>query len=71
MPDQDGYIFHAGTKLADQKIVTNGGRVIAVTYLGDSIIDATEKAYELLNKVQFEGKFNRTDIGKDLLKFTQ
>ncbi len=71
MPDQDGYIFHAGTKLADQKIVTNGGRVIAVTYLGDSIIDATEKAYELLSKVQFEGKFNRTDIGKDLLKFTQ
>jgi phosphoribosylamine--glycine ligase len=70
MPDQDSYIFHAGTKLVNQKIVTNGGRVIAVTCLGDSISEATEKAYELLNKVQFEGKFNRTDIGMDLLKFT-
>lgn len=69
MTDQDGYIFHAGTKNFNQKIITNGGRVIAVTCLGDSIEEATEKAYELLSKVQFEGKFNRTDIGKDLLKY--
>jgi phosphoribosylamine---glycine ligase len=69
MPDQDGYIFHAGTKNFNQKIVTNGGRVIAVTCLGDSIQEATEKAYQLLSNVQFEGKFNRTDIGKDLLNY--
>jgi len=67
--DVDGYIFHAGTKLVDHKVVTNGGRVIAVTCLGDSIESATHNAFELLGKIHFEGKFNRTDIGKDLLKY--
>ncbi len=69
--DSGGYIFHAGTKFLDNKVVTNGGRVIAVTCLGDSIIEATEKAYELLNTIDFSGKFNRTDIGKDLLKYSK
>ena len=60
--------FHAGTKLANGKIVTNGGRVIALTALGTSITDALAKSNAAAKQVTWQGRYYRTDIGKDLLK---
>jgi phosphoribosylamine---glycine ligase len=55
-------IFHAGTKLRDGKIVTAGGRVLAVTALGSTIADARKRAYEAVALIQFEGCHYRRDI---------
>ncbi len=60
-------VFHAGTKLENKKILTNGGRVISVTSFGNSIESALEKSFATAKKINFEGKYFRTDIGKDLL----
>lgn len=62
--DSDVFVFHAGTKLKDAKVVTNGGRVLGVTAWGDSIEEAREKAYENVPKITFEGAYYRKDIGK-------
>ena len=60
----DGKVFHAGTKLADdQRVVTNGGRVLCVTALGDTVAQAQQRAYELLTGIHWEGSFSRSDIG--------
>jgi len=56
-------VFHAGTKIVDGQLQTNGGRVLAVTALGESIADARQKAYAAAEKIEFEGKQMRTDIG--------
>ncbi|MBC8371631.1 MAG: phosphoribosylamine--glycine ligase [Planctomycetes bacterium] len=56
-------VFHAGTKIVDGQLVTNGGRVLAVTALADSISDARQKAYAAADKIDFKGKQMRTDIG--------
>ncbi|XZQ55149.1 MAG: phosphoribosylamine--glycine ligase [Arsenophonus sp.] len=56
-------IFHAGTKLKDNLIITNGGRVLCVTALGKTILDAQKKAYEQVAKIFWIGSFYRTDIG--------
>ncbi len=56
-------IFHAGTKLSNNSILTNGGRVLCVTALGDGVAQAQEHAYETARKVDFDGVFYRTDIG--------
>ena len=56
-------VFHAGTKIVDGQLVTSGGRVLAVTALGDDISDARKKAYAAADKIQFDGKQMRTDIG--------
>lgn len=61
-------VFHAGTTFADKQVVTDGGRVLAVTSLADSIAEATAESYNTLAKIQYEGKYHRTDIGKDLEK---
>ena len=60
-------VLHAGTKADGEKIVTNGGRVIAVTALGKTIPQALRKSYRNARKIKFEGRFFRKDIGKDLL----
>lgn len=61
--------FHAGTAMTDGgDIVTSGGRVIALTSLGDSIEQATEKSYAAAEKVKFEGMYYRKDIGRDLIR---
>ncbi|WP_313805927.1 phosphoribosylamine--glycine ligase [Flavobacterium sp.] len=58
--------FHAGTALKDGEIVTNGGRVIAVTSYGDNFEEAITKSYENIAKLQFEHMYYRKDIGFDL-----
>lgn len=58
----DAKVFHAGTTLKDNEVVTSGGRVLCVTSLGDSVTEAQKSAYELLSKISWEGAFYRTDI---------
>lgn len=66
----DQWLFHAGTKQDGNRVVTNGGRVIAVTSLGDDIAAALQRSNELASQIHFEGKFNRTDIGLDLMRLS-
>ena len=63
-----GFVFHAGTKSHRGKIVTNGGRVLALTGWGNSLEDALRSSYDLVEKVSFDGAFCRKDIGKDVLQ---
>jgi len=60
---EDYKIFHAGTQLEDGRIVTAGGRVLCATALGETFLDAQQKAYRLVKKVLWEGGFCRNDIG--------
>ena len=60
----DYFCFHAGTKLNDGKIVTNGGRVLGVTATGATLKEARANAYEATKWVQFDNKYCRSDIGK-------
>lgn len=60
-------VFHAGTALKDGAVVTAGGRVLAVTSLGSSIPAATERSYEAIGRIGYEGMYCRRDIGRDLL----
>lgn len=59
----EGLVFHAGTKRRDGKIITSGGRVLNVTALGDNIREAIENVYRLVEKVNYENKYFRHDIG--------
>ncbi|WP_075590993.1 phosphoribosylamine--glycine ligase [Labilibacter marinus] len=62
----DGIAFHAGTKLQDGKVVTNGGRVIAMSGMGANMKEALAKSYKNAEVVNYEGKYYRKDIGFDL-----
>lgn len=64
--EKDQHLFHAGTKVLQEKLVTNGGRVMACSSLGATMEEALESSYTLMNKVQFEGKYFRKDIGFDI-----
>ncbi len=59
----DSFIFHAGTKQTEQAIVTNGGRVLAVSSFGNNIADAVDRSKEILEQIHFEGMYYRKDIG--------
>ena len=59
----DAHVFHAGTTLQDGRPVTNGGRVLCVTALGDSVRQAQAKAYQIAQHIYFEGSQMRHDIG--------
>ena len=56
-------VFHAGTALQGDTVVTSGGRVLSVTAIGESIDEAAERAYEAVEKIEFKGKQLRRDIG--------
>ncbi len=56
-------VFHAGTKIENKNVVTNGGRVLCVTALGDDLKIAQEKAYQSVQKISWASSFYRTDIG--------
>lgn len=60
-------VFHAGTKMIENNVVTNGGRVLAVTSFGDDIEEATKKSYQNINLISFDKMYCRKDIGFDLL----
>ena len=59
-------IFHAGTKIENGKVLTNGGRVIACTGFGDNLDEAIGNSYKIANLISWHGKYFRKDIGKDL-----
>ncbi|MQB56132.1 phosphoribosylamine--glycine ligase [Rahnella sp. RcJ3] len=59
----DGKVFHAGTRLQDERVVTNGGRVLCVTALGKTVEAAQARAYDLAKDIHWEGSFCRKDIG--------
>ena len=60
-------IFHAGSRLSGDTLLTNGGRVMAVTSMADSLNEALDKSYAIAEKIEFEGKYFRRAIGKDVL----
>lgn len=63
---EDSIVFHAGTRLNDGKIVTNGGRVIAITSQAATYEEAIKKSYQNINKLHFDKMYYRKDIGFDL-----
>ncbi|MEN9919834.1 MAG: phosphoribosylamine--glycine ligase [Bacteroidota bacterium] len=63
----DSIVFHAGTKVNGESIVTNGGRVIAVSSLGKTKEEALSKSYQNAATISYEGKYYRKDIGFDLM----
>ncbi len=66
--DADCRVFHAGTRLQGKTVVTNGGRVLCVTALGDSVRIARSRAYEAVERIRFDGMQYRKDIGHRALK---
>jgi len=68
--DSDGgvIVFHAGTKQDGEHIVTNGGRVLVVSSLADSLAEAIELSKEILNQIHFEGMYFRKDIGYEFIE---
>ena len=65
----DAYVFHAGTKAKNEKILTNGGRVLGVTALGDTLDLAIKNAYSITEKISWKNKHSRRDIGKKGLTY--
>jgi len=63
---EDSVVFHAGTKPDGDRVLSSGGRVIAVSSYGDSMKEALAKSYKNAEKIEFEGKYYRKDIGFDL-----
>lgn len=66
--DEDIIVFHSGTKLINDKLATDGGRVISITAKGKNLEEATKKAYDNVEKVKFEGVHYRNDIGVKLIE---
>ena len=66
--DKQTVVFHAGTVLKDNRLLTAGGRVLGVTALGEGIEDAIQRAYQGVEKIKFERSFFRRDIGARALK---
>lgn len=62
----DSLVFHSGTKSKDGEILTNGGRVLAITGKGDTLEEALSNSYKNAKLIEFDGKYFRKDIGYDL-----
>lgn len=62
----ESIVFHAGTIAQGEQVLTSGGRVLAVTSLGDSIAQALSRSYATIAQIDYPGKYCRSDIGKDL-----
>jgi phosphoribosylamine--glycine ligase len=60
-------VFHAGTRLVGDTVLTDGGRVLGVTALGETVREAIALAYEAVDCIQFEGAYCRRDIGHRVL----
>lgn len=67
LDNTDGKVFHAGTKIVDDKVFTNGGRVLCVVGLGDTVAEAKDKAYAQTKQISWDGHFYRSDIGNRAL----
>ncbi len=67
--NKEALVFHAGTKSQNGKVLSDGGRVLAVTGKGDSLEDARKKAYETVSGISWEDFYYRKDIGEDLLNY--
>lgn len=65
--EKDTLVFHAGTK-REARLLTNGGRVVAVTGLADNLSSALKKSYAGANEIRWRGQFYRKDIGQDLIR---
>ena len=63
---EDSLVYHAGTKIENGKLVTNGGRVLAITSFGNDFQEAIKKSYQNIEKLHFDKMYFRKDIGKDL-----
>lgn len=61
--EQGAIVFHAGTKLEQEQVVTDGGRVLGITAIGDDFAQAIASAYDAVKSIQFEGMYYRRDIG--------
>jgi phosphoribosylamine---glycine ligase len=64
---QHSMLFHAGTAIQNSEVVTNGGRVLAITSYGEDLKKALEQSYENAEKIDYEGKYFRKDIGYEFL----
>ena len=62
-PEEDYHVFHAGTALAGSEVIVNGGRVLCVTALGHNVKTAQRRAYEIADRIRFDGMQLRRDIG--------
>ena len=65
---EDVVVFHAGTAVKNGDIVTNGGRVLGVTALGQTVADAKARAYRAVDKIKFDGAYCRRDIADKAIK---
>jgi len=65
----DSIVFHSGTKNENEKVLTNGGRVFAITSFGNTIEEAVNKSFASANKINYDKKYFRNDIGKDLINW--
>lgn len=70
LDEAQSIIFHAGTKISDGEVVTSGGRVLAVTAIGENISAAQDKAYAAVAGIDYNGKYYRRDIAEDLKRYT-
>ncbi len=61
---RDVKVFHSGTAIIGDQLVTDGGRVLGVTAIGDTIAQAQKRAYDAMKLIHFEGMHYRTDIGR-------
>ncbi len=62
-------VFHSGTTFKNEEVVTNGGRVFAITSFGKTIEDAIAKSFIAAETLNYDGKYYRSDIGKDLMNW--